>query len=276
MENMLLPFAVGLVVGGLLMALVFHIMSQVNLPQWTIADACLQSTTQVKVDVGLPVSTPGTQFVQFHSQVFRSDPGTVPAPGSGSTTQGATTTLLTPNPPGVSSASDVVVVWAEFTVFDVKKLAGTINACSTSTSSQLAPSAATPARSGVVPGHLDAVPKSYRVSAGPAPGPGGGPSAELVGALAKAEVQLAYSSEASTPTEPVWTARDGPEPGISWTLSLLHRRGGFGAVLSVVGSAGGHPVRMSWVTSDWRSHTTNRLTCEADEPGAPAVLVRPA
>jgi hypothetical protein len=278
MENMLLPFAVGLVVGALLLFLLLRFRSVVSLPSWTITDACLRADGQVQIDVNtVPTTTPAVQFVRFHAQVYRNDPGSVGAPGSSATTEGATSSFLAPNPTGTSSSTDCVVVWAEFTVFDVQKLIRAIPGCSGG-SNQMAPRVAAPPRSGLVSEHFDAIPKAYRVSTGPAPpGAGGGPSVELVGELATASgVHLVYNPEASTPTEPVWTAQGGSGPVTGWTLILLHRHGGFGAVLSATGAVGGREVRFTWVTSEWRFHTNNRLTSEASEPGVPALLVSPA
>jgi hypothetical protein len=130
--------------------------------------------------------------------------------------------------------------------------------------------------SATVTEQFEAVPRAYRVSPG-SPLAEGGPAADLVGALSRTpEALLVYTPEASTPVEPVWQARGGPEPVVRWSLNLLHRAGGLGAVLSAVSVVGGREVRFTWVTSDWRFHTANRLAPEASEPGVPALLVRPA
>jgi hypothetical protein len=119
---------------------------------------------------------------------------------------------------------------------------------------------------------LEAIPRAYRVSP-----ESSAPATDLGGALAgAAETVLEYVPEASTPTEPFWKARGKSGAVREWALCLLHRQGGFGAVLSAVCLVGGREVRITWVTSDWRFHTANRLRCESDEAGGLSLLVRPA
>jgi hypothetical protein len=123
----------------------------------------------------------------------------------------------------------------------------------------------------------EAVPKEYRVSPGTPPaGAAAGPAADLVGLLARGpEPVLQYAPETSSPVDPRWRAQGGQGPVREWALILLRHPGGLGAVLSAVALVGDREVRLTWVTSNWRFHTTNRLTCESDELGGHALLVRP-
>src|SRR5262249_44346661 len=133
-------------------------------------------------------------------------------------------------PTGLMPPTDLVVVWAKY--FDHKANSLVYPSCSGSGSG----SSGVAARKHSAPAAADqpeAVPRAYRVS--PSSFAAGGPSAELfVSQSGDPEVLLCYVPEDSSPLDPFWRASGGPGSAHEWTLRLLHRDGGFGAVLTVI------------------------------------------
>jgi hypothetical protein len=279
---LLLAFTGGVLAALLVGWLVLRVIIRklINLPSPTINNVTCLPGGQIQIDATIDAAPPGATLEGLYTEVY-DDPNQVVSacPDSGGLSQPLPTTspfsLVQKLPPGLSGLDDdLAVVWAVYRVCVVSSLA--FHHCPESSSGPgLGVSRPIPA---VAVEQLEAVPRAYRVSAGsPAAGAGRGPAANLVGALARApETVLRYVPEASTPLDPRWRARGGPDPALEWTLLLLHRPDGFGAVLGVVCRADGREVRLTWVTSEWRFHTANRLTCESDEAGGLSLVVRPA
>jgi hypothetical protein len=224
----------------------------------------------LQIPITIDAAPAGAELMELHVKVYNDENHSAPASpeNEGATPQGTTVPITHPlDPNELTNARNLVVVWAEYRVYIKDSVA--YDSCSGSGSSRIRQGRAV---SPVVAEQLEAVPKAYRVSPNPPTGGTGG-SALLAGI---SEAVLHYVPEASTPTEPFWQARTESGPVREWALRLLHRHGGFGAVLSAVGFIGNREIRLTWVCSDWRFHTDNRLTAESDEVQGLALLVRPA
>jgi hypothetical protein len=273
MPEPLFTLAGGVVFGVLLAYLLYKITTRgftvVNLPDPDIEVRCI-SPTQVQITGSIDVAPAGTRLTNLHVVAYE-DGHPVPASpeGQGATPCG-TAFPITYTLPTLNTARIVVAVWAEFQAntsdsFELDSCSGSGLSGSGSGSDRLIRS---------LPGgaaeQLEAVPRAYRVS------PGSPPAGATGGPALPPEAVLRYDPEVSTPLEPVWQARGEPGAVREWTLCLLHRHSGFGALLSVVCLVGGREVRLTWVTSDWRFHAPNRLAPESDDPGVPALVVSPA
>lgn len=233
-----------------------------------------QITCQPAGSITFPVSAPATfsimQLVAYYTYVYTTLPSSLPdAPPSGAVAHDPTSPLVHPSAP----AGGFVVVWAQYTGYtkSAREYAcGSGSSGGRSVGNKLQPMKALPVQ-------FDAFPASYRIEPAPsAPSASGGAASELVGYLARpGEAVLRYVAEASTPAEPLWRALGGPVAPYEATLTLLHRTGGTGAVLTVT-VLGARRVHLTWVTSDWKFTGVNRLRSESDEPGMPVLVVAPA
>ncbi len=281
---LLLAFTGGALAGVVVAWLVFKQLSKtlVNLPAPSINHVECLAGGQARIDVTLGEIPDGATLIELHTLVDDDPNAAVGAcPPAGATAQAipadpSSFSLVHNLPPGLSGPDDLAVVWAIYRV--CVKGTSVFESCSGSGSGSDAIEFGATRADSAAAEQLEAIPRAYQVSPGSPPAAaGGGPAAVLVGALAGApDAVLRYVPEASTPVEPFWRARGGPGPVLEWSLRLLHRDGGFGALLSAVCVVGGREVRLTWVTSDWRFHAANRLACESDEAGGPALLVRPA
>lgn len=275
-----------LVIGGVVIGLVIaYAYNQIKNRNKTILDLpdpainsvqCL-SATRIRINGSIDPAPPGATLLALYVVVYNDDTHSVPSSphGEGATDCGTSFPLEYDLPTGLTGPMDLVAVWAEYEAHTKDKLR--YRTCTGSGSGGTSSSGMRVRERGRAAraGEFEAIPKAYRVSpASPPAGTAGGPAADLVGTLNGG--LLEHAPEDSTPTEPVWRAGGGAGAGVRWTLRLLHRRNGMGAVLTAVYTASGREVRLTWVTSDWRLHAASRLTSEADEPGVPALLVRPA
>lgn len=240
-------------------------------PTISTVDCLSSGDIQINGTTGSPLA--GTTLVAIHVKVY-DDHNTQPPDSpenEGATPYRPPQFPITHTPSGLTGPPDLVVVWGEYQGHLKDQFTIT---CLGSGSSRIGQGRAV---SPAVAEQLEAIPRSYRVSPKPPAGGTGVSSVELVGVLAGiSEAILHYVPEASTPTEPFWQARNESGPIREWALRLLHRHGGFLAVLSVVGFVGNREVRLTWVSSDWRFHADNRLTAESDEAAGFALMVRPA
>lgn len=241
-----------------------------DVPPPTLTGVVCLPNNQVRIAGSADAGSAGLSLVNLHVRVY-DDPAHSP-PGSpdgeGATTHGTTFPIVHTLPGGLTPTHDLAVVWAEYRAFSKQSLV--YPTCSGSGSGSGSGAVVTArAVSALAAEQLEAVPRAYRLSPGPGPADRGPTGAMVERLSAGPEVVLGYQPEASTPVEPLWRADGEPE----WTLSLLHRPGGFGAVLTAVCRAGDREDRHTWVTSAWRFHEANRLACEAE---GPCLWVRPA
>jgi hypothetical protein len=263
----------GLVIGALLAWRFLRLKFLINPPNITSVQ-CL-SGGQLLVQGTVDPPPDGASISALFVRAYDDPAQTVASTPDGATKFPLSTTNFSVTyqlPSGLVPPTDLVVVWVEYKDFKANSLV--YNSCSGSGSGSSTANAKTHTAA-ANSGDLEAVPRAYRVSPGSFAGEG--PAAELFGSQAGAsDVLLRYVPERSSPFDPVWRASGGVGSAHEWVLHLLHRDGGFGAVLTVVLRLAGGEARLTWVTSDWRFNTANRLTCESDEPGQPALLVRPA
>lgn len=256
-------FAGGVFAGFLLAIALFKKLwpeVRVDIPPPTITDARCQADGTLAIDVTAAGSVENLTLVKLHTRVYDQDPGTVGDP-TGATPHDPAPTLTHPLPGGLVGPKDYVVVWAEYHAFSSR--VHEYDSCSGSGSGS---GRVVRPLTGPAAEQLAAVPREYRVS--PAAPPGG--------SALPPETVLRYATETSTPAEPVWQARGEAGSVREWTLRLLYRDGGFGALLTAVCLVGGKEARLTWVTSDWRFHAPSRLAPESDEPGISALVVQPA
>ena len=262
----------GLVVGFILSWFFIRKRSLINQP--TITNHACLSGSQLLVEGTADAAPSGSALAALHVRVYDDPTQAVSPLPDGATSYPLSSTNFSvsqPLPSGLVPPTDLVVVWVEYRTFIPNKLE--YNSCSGSGSGGH-PFAFKKHSVTAAAEQLEAIPRAYRVS--PSSPAAGGPAAELFGSQAEApETLLCYVPEDSSPLDPFWRARGGPGPAREWTLRLLHRPGGFGAVLTVVLLVGAREVRLTWVTSDWRFHLENRLICESDEPCQSPLLVRP-
>ncbi|HJZ55013.1 MAG TPA: hypothetical protein VKE74_08640 [Gemmataceae bacterium] len=274
-----LAFAGGLLLGVLVTVLFVKkiVKSFVELPPPDITQVTCLSGGSIQIDGSASPTVDNLTLAGLYSEVYDVLPTTIPpTPPATAVYHGTSFPLFRTLPSGLSGPTDYVVVWAEYSGYRSRTYE--YSSCSGSGSGVAPGDQIAHVVSAAVTEELEAIPRTYRVSPGSSPaGAVGGPADELGGAVARApEAVLQYVPEASTPIEPFWRARGGPGPVVEWSLCLLYRSGGFGAVLSAVCLIDGRNVRLTWVTSDWRFHAVNRLACESDDAGVPVILVRPA
>jgi hypothetical protein len=272
-------FAVGTAAGVVLALLLGWLFRIIFKPQITLNNpfpsSALCSGGNVVVQGSASSTCNGLTLAQLWSFVY----STLPSTGAPSTPPAGAVSSPPTFPLTVSAVggTGLVAVWSLYQGYSAP---GTVSYSCTGPGGAGGPSPQTMQR--VLPltvnDQLEAIPRAYRVSAGsPFAGPGIGPGAEVMGALSRdREALLEYAPEVSTPVDPVWQAAAVPGSLLRWSLNLLHRNSGLGAVLSVLGLVDGREVRFTWVTSEWRFNSANRLAPEASDPGVPALLVCPA
>jgi len=234
-------------------------------PTLEISAACA-SGGQVTI-TGTPMLPDGFQIIDLVSRVYNTSPPTtappdVPnPPNDGSTAHGQTTFPINRPDAAANGVRHTAVVWLKYSGY-VRATAefnpGDCLGSGSGGGGMIRMGGRLPAGAAQQP---DAYPRRYRVSAAD-------------GASLAAPVVLDFSPDASTPADPLWKAPGGAEGYVEWTLCLLYRAGGFGAVLSAIRRVGGRDERLTWVTSDWRFHLANRFSPESSD--GHAIVVQPA
>jgi hypothetical protein len=268
-----LAFAAGAVVG--FVVALFVRRPRLALPKPEIGTVSCQPSNMLRIPVSV-ATDPNVTLAELYSKVWDNAPASVsPSPiTEGATPHPVATQIDRALPSGLSGPTDFVVVWARFQGFSMSDIVEFSN-CS---GGSFGGPALTRMAHSAAAAQLEAVPRAYKVSSGSAQiDVSKGPAAHALGTLLQAPAPLLqYVPESSTPVEPFWRGKGGAGPAVEWSLRLLHRTGGFGAVLSLIYLIGGRETRLTWVTSTWRFHAANRLTCESDDAGVPTLLVQPA